>query len=454
METRVNNKGLKRSRPLNTIPPGEGTVVYWMSRDQRAEDNWALLEAQSLALSRRSPLRVVFCLTPAFNEAPLRAYRFMLEGLKETAQTLSALNIPFALLPKRELLPLYLKKIKAGLLVCDFSPLREARLWKQELLKVFEVSAIEVDAHNIVPAWLVSNKAEIGARTLRPKINRLLPQALIDFPQLEKHPFCSASTDLPEIAFDEAFRHIQAPQGPGSLPPFTPGSAAGLKQVRSFMGRLPFYAEQRNDPTLNAQSGLSPWLHFGQISAGRVALEVLRSGMEEAICAPFLEELIVRRELADNFCLYRPDYDNISVFPAWATASLSAHLADARPYLYTREELENAQTHDLLWNAGQKQMVLTGKMHGWVRMYWGKKILEWSVTPEEALGNAIFLNNRYSLDGRDPNGYAGIAWCIGAIHDRAWPSRPIYGKVRSMTESGARRKFNVQAYIAQVEAMH
>lgn len=444
---------MKRSRALNSLALRRGTVVYWMSRDQRAQDNWALLEAQALALETQSPLRVVFCLASTFGEAPQRAYRFMLNGLRETFKVLLGLGIPFTLLPDRMHLPAFLDKVEAGALVCDFSPLREPVAWKKELLQAIGIAAFEVDAHNVVPAWLASPKAEIGARTLRPKIARMLSQALIEFPPLEKHPFPAPSVALPEITFEEALRLVRARQTPVDSLPFSPGTAAGSALIQNFIERLSSYSTGRNNPTLDAQSGLSPWLHFGQISAQRVALQVLNSGYDEESRAPFLEELIVRKELADNFCLYRPDYDKVSVFPGWASASLKDHLSDPRPYIYDREALENADTHDLLWNAAQTEMTVTGKMHGWLRMYWGKKILEWSKTPQEALDKAIFLNNRYSLDGRDPNGYAGIAWCIGAIHDRAWPSRLIYGKVRSMTESGAKRKFDVKKYIGRVLAL-
>ena len=220
-----------------------------------------------------------------------------------------------------------------------------------------------------------------------------------------------------------------------------------------FFSRLSLYDSERNNPVIEAQSGLSPWLHFGQISAQRVAFETLRNEADTSLSASFLEELIVRRELADNFCLYRPNYDSVDVFPTWAQASLRDHLADPRPYNYSIETLEKAQTHDPLWNAAQMEMVITGKMHGWMRMYWGKKILEWSPNPEEAMQKAIFLNDRYSLDGRDPNGYAGIAWCIGGVHDRAWPSRPIFGKIRYMNAAGAQRKFDTQGYIRRVNRL-
>ena len=200
----------------------------------------------------------------------------------------------------------------------------------------------------------------------------------------------------------------------------------------------------RNNPNLDGQSNLSPYLHFGQIAASRVALEVIKS-MKDA--GAFLEELIVRRELSDNFCYYNQNYDNLQGFPAWARSTLEEHSRDRREYLYTVEELERGSTHDDLWNAAQLEMVQRGKMHGYMRMYWAKKILEWTESPAEALRAAIYLNDRYELDGRDPNGYVGAAWSIGGVHDRAWKERAIYGKVRYMSYNGSKRKFDVPGYI-------
>jgi deoxyribodipyrimidine photo-lyase len=197
-------------------------------------------------------------------------------------------------------------------------------------------------------------------------------------------------------------------------------------------------------------SHLSPYLHFGQLSAQRVALEAQGYDADIPAQEAFLEQLVVRRELSDNFCFYEPAYDRFEGLPAWARETLDRHRTDPRPYLYGLEEFEEARTHDPLWNAAQSQMVKTGYMHGYMRMYWAKKILEWTESPEEALRVAIYLNDRYELDGRDPNGYTGIAWCIGGLHDRAWGERPVFGKVRYMSAGGARRKFDAAAYIDMV----
>jgi deoxyribodipyrimidine photo-lyase len=229
-----------------------------------------------------------------------------------------------------------------------------------------------------------------------------------------------------------------------------PGEAAASAALEAFVAeRLWGYAQRRNDPNAAGQSDLSPYLHFGQLSAQRVALAVSAAPAPDRDREAFLEELIVRRELADNWCLHNEHYDTPAGFPAWSRETLLLHQPDPRPYLYDRGELEAARTHDPLWNAAQNEMVRRGKMHGYLRMYWAKKILEWSPDAAEAMATAIYLNDRYELDGRDPNGYAGIAWSIGGVHDRPWFSRAIFGKVRYMSLSGARRRFDVGAYVAR-----
>jgi deoxyribodipyrimidine photo-lyase len=229
-----------------------------------------------------------------------------------------------------------------------------------------------------------------------------------------------------------------------------PGERAAKKHLNEFIDQgLVLYDSDRNNPVKNGQSGLSFYLHFGQISAQRVALMAL-SGMTDS--SPFLEELVVRRELADNFCYYNPHYDSVQGFPNWARETLRQHENDPREYLYSIKELEEAKTHDELWNAAQTEMVCRGKMHGYMRMYWAKKILEWTSSPAEAMKIAIYLNDRYELDGRDPNGYTGIAWSIGGVHDRAWKERPIFGKVRYMSYNGAKTKFNIKAYIEKINS--
>ena len=283
------------------------------------------------------------------------------------------------------------------------------------------------------------------ARTIRPKIKRLLPEFLDEFPILDPHPHpwqaAAASHRLSDL-------NSRIP-GKGRRQSLVarPGEAAAMDLVRQFLrDRLPRYLE-RSDPNLDVCSNLSAHLHFGMLCAQRVALETLASAPAGEQTDSFLEELIVRRELSDNFCLHTPDYDRVSGFPEWARESLDKHRSDPRPAVYSPEEFERCKTHDPLWNAAQAQMLLTGKMHGYLRMYWAKKILEWSPCAADALTTAILLNDRYSLDGRDSNGYTGIAWSIGGVHDRGWTERPIFGKIRYMNLAGARRKFDVGRYV-------
>ena len=442
----------QRHRPLNQHTYQYGPVVYWLSRDQRARDNWALLYAQELALEQQAPLAVVFNLAPKFLAATCRHYDFMLRGLAETAARLERQAIPFFLLQGEpgQTLPPFLRRCRAGALVTDFDPLRIKRQWRSQVLEQLDIPCIEVDAHNIVPCWLASAKQEYGAYTLRPKIHRLLPDFLTDLPSLQPHPF-SWPEAAPAIDWGRALAEVAADPNVPAVFWCRPGEDAARQCLQAFVQqRLLRYHLDRNDPNLAGQSDLSPYLHFGQLAAQRLAREVQQAEAPPEAKKAFLEELIVRRELSDNFCYYNLEYDKFAGFPEWARKTLSRHRSDAREFLYSLEEFEQGRTHDALWNAAQLEMVHRGKMHGYLRMYWAKKILEWTPSPEEALEIAIYLNDRYELDGRDPNGYVGLAWSIGGVHDRAWQERPIFGKIRYMSLAGCKRKFKVDEYIAMI----
>lgn len=444
----------ERLQALNARDPGRGPVVYWMSRDQRVADNWALVYAQQEALARQVPLAVVFALAPSFPGATARAYAFMLEGLRQVDESLKELGVPLFLLhgDPVAVVPAWVRQHKAGLLVTDFDPLRVKRQWREAVARTVDAACVEVDAHNIVPCRAASPKLEVGAYTLRPKLNRMVEGFLTAFPGLVRHP---VAWRRPVPGTDWAA--VVRGRGDAAVGPvrwLEPGEAAAQRALAGFIRRrLAAYDTQRNDPGLDGQSGLSPYLHFGQLSAQRVALAVSRSAATQEAKARFMEELIVRRELSDNFCHYQPHYDTTAGFPAWAQASHAAHAGDRRPYLYDRARLEAGATHDPLWNAAQREMVCHGKMHGYMRMYWAKKILEWTASPAEALDVALYLNDRYELDGRDPNGFAGVAWSIGGVHDRPWPERPVFGKIRCMTAGGCRSKFDVDRYIRRVDAL-
>ncbi|QSX08858.1 deoxyribodipyrimidine photo-lyase [Alkalibacter rhizosphaerae] len=423
----------KRGRPLNRKSISDGTnVVYWMSRDQRAEDNWALLYAQEEAVKRGKTLSVLFVLVENYPSAQTAHWDYLKSGLKRCQKVLHDHNIPFHLLigDPVDLVPRYVAQTNSCLLVSDFSPLHTSVKWKKDMEDDLGILHMEVDARNIVPCFVASGKKEYGAYTIRPKIHGLLESYLSDFPALlRQHSKISTLKNLPEAS--------------GTLEGHTEGVHPKRSLKRFLDGGLERY-HLRNDPNAEATTRLSAPLHFGHISSQRIALEVMRTHKPDH---GFLEELIIRRELADNFCFYEPNYTKTSAFPPWALETLEKHEKDMRDYLYKPWDLEKARTHDPLWNAAQNQMVHTGYMHGYMRMYWAKKILEWTPNAQSAMDIAIDLNDRYSLDGRDPNGYAGIAWSMGGVHDRAWKERPVFGKIRYMNYNGCKRKFDVNVYI-------
>lgn len=446
---------LDRVRLLKPGQNGTGPVVYWMSRDQRVHDHWALLYAQQEALAHQRPLVVVFCLTDHFSGAALRQYDFMLRGLEEVSRELAELRINFFLLsgnPGKEIGP-FLRRVKAFSLISDFDPLRVKQRWKKAVGRDVSVPFYEVDAHNIVPCWRASSKQEFGAYTLRPKIHKVLSGYVGSFPPLKKHPH-GYSRSCKEISANEILKGLNVDQTIAPVSGTVPGEQAAMRALRSFVkNRLSGYSRRRNDPVQDGQSGLSPYFHFGQLSPQRAALEVSQSSAPQNDQEAFLEELIIRRELADNFCFYNASYDSVQCVPAWAGATLARHARDRREHSYTFRQFESAQTHDDLWNAAQLEMTVCGKMHGYLRMYWAKKILEWTPSVESAWKTAVRLNDVYELDGRDPNGYAGIAWALGGVHDRAWGERNIFGKIRYMNDKGCRSKFDTAKYISTIFSM-
>jgi len=444
-----------RIREINQGIANAGPIVYWMSRDQRVEDNWALLYAKQLADKFKSPLAVVFNLVPEFLEATIRQYGFMIKGLMQVERDLRKLNIPIFLLTgePENTIPTFMKKYKAGVLVADFTPLRISQQWKKQVASKINIPFDEVDAHNIIPAWETSNKQEYAAYTIRPKIHRRLQDYLEDFPSLKKHKYPWPMM-IDNINWTKARKSLQLDKPIGEVAWLKPGEHAAANAMYDFLeNRLVNYNKFRNNPNYNAQSNLSPYLHFGQLSAQRLARETQNHDKDFTSQEEFLEELIVRRELSDNYCLYNANYDNFDGFPIWAQETLNIHRKDKREYIYDLKNFEVANTHDDLWNAAQREMTLTGKMHGYMRMYWAKKILEWSASPEDAQKTAIYLNDKYSLDGRDPNGYTGIAWSIGGVHDRAWTERKVFGKIRYMNYNGCKRKFDIKGYIEKIRHM-
>jgi len=438
---------LRRTRTGNHAPLGTGPVVYWMQRDQRVHDNWALLYAAMQAQERDVPLAVVFNLVDTFGNTTYRHYDFMFTGLAEVEATLKELGISFFLLrgEPTSTIPDFVNRYAVGELVVDQNPLHFTRAWRERIAQILTVRMTEVDAHNIVPVWVASSKAEFAAYTFRPKVVKLLREFLTEFPTLPK---VKSIPPPPATDWKELLDHVHTDRTVSAVSWIKPGSAAGNEALARFCrGGLLGYDSRRNDPNEDAQSNLSPYIHFGQLAPQRVALAVRSANVPAPDREAYLEELIVRRELTDNYCFYTEGYDRVSSAHAWAQKTIAEHAGDVREYVYDRTVLESAVTHDPLWNAMQIQLRTTGKLHGWCRMYWAKKIFEWSSDAQTAIDNALYLNDRYELDGSDPSGVVGVMWSIAGVHDRAWNERPIFGKIRYMNFAGAKRKFDVAAYI-------
>lgn len=368
---------------LNDKEITEGDIIYVMSRELRLEDNWAVLFGLELAEKYSRHFKIIINL-PKYSKAQ---EPFLMEGLNFFSKNLALSKIDFEIskeIPKA-----------TGALIFDFNPLDTT----SGLCSKANFACFEIDSHNVIPARFISQKQEFSAATLRRKIYANLAGFLTEFPN-----------------------------------PFDFKTYTAYEKLQDFIdNKLDNYAEFKNNPEKDVTSGLSPYLHFGFISSQRIALEVIKSNAVRGNKEAFLEELIVRKELADNFCLYGKSYNTFDGILTWARETLNAHRSDIRSYIYSLNQFEHAQTHDVFWNKIQQNLLKNGKIHGYLRMYWAKKILEWSKTPENALKTAIYLNDTYALDGNDPNGYVGILWSIGGLHDRPFTNRFVTGKIRYMS---------------------
>jgi deoxyribodipyrimidine photo-lyase len=442
-----------RRRGLN--PPGK-CVVYWMRRAQRARDNPALNVAIQAGNELKKPVVVFFGLSAKAHHANLRHYTFMIQGLRDVVKELRKRNVGFVLRghPEHGILG-FCAELQPCLVVGDENPLREPERAQAKASAELRTAFWTVDADVIVPTKLLG-KEHYAARTIRPKIRARLGEFLKTLPNpTAKVAWHSAPGKNSPPGVTPFLEHLPIDRSVQPVSGFAGGSAEARRRLKDFLqSRLTGYATNRNKPNLDGTSQLSPYLHFGQIGPHTIALAIQESTAPVQDRAAFLEELIVRRELAVNFVRYNSNYENFDACEAWAKVTLRKHAQDKRRFLYTHRQLQNAETHDPLWNAAQKQMVLSGWMHGYLRMYWAKKILEWSPSPAVAYDIALQLNDRYELDGRDPNGYAGIAWAVVGKHDRAWgPERPVYGKIRYMSYESTSRKFNSRAYIERIAAL-
>jgi len=472
------NKLLKtRIKKLNDSENSNGKcVIYVMSRDQRLQDNHALIAAQKHAIAKELPFAVVFCLYDKVAGRAREQYQFMIEGLYDVESRLNKVNIPFMMLfgDPEEKIGNVIHHTDPDAIYFDFSPLNGPKKLRDTLSSTYAVPMYVVDTHNMIPVWVVSDKKEVGARTIRNKIHRNFSEYLEVPEDVVSHQIAwPGSIKSMSDLTSQIAEVLDKQKNNGSILNFEPGEKAALNHLDSFVqNNLEDYSESRNDPSDNALSGMSPYLHFGHISSLRVAikmrqvangtgadLHLIHSGKmpqaEEAASKKvgsanaLLEEMIVRKELSDNFCYYENDHKSVSSADDWAKKTIDAHDNDPREHIYSYEELEAANTHDSAWNAAQKQMMRTGKMHGYMRMYWAKKIKEWTGDAKTAVSFAIRLNDFYSIDGGDPNGYVGILWSIIGVHDRAWTEREVFGKVRYMNYGGLKRKFNIEAYEKQ-----
>lgn len=449
-----------RDLPLNS--KGE-YILYRMQASVRLRHNFALRYAVEQANDLEVPLRILYTLDPDFPEANLRHFRFLVEGLLDFSrhavergyQLMVEIGSPEAAL--RHHLP------EATLVVLDKGYLRIQRSWQEKVCQLSVAPVYQIEDNLVVPVALASDKAEWAARTIRPRIHRalelLLEDALYELPALLS-PQLQRSFDRDELC-EKLNRFLnEHPLLDRSLPPISMvgGEEEAGQLFRHFVAnQMIEYAEARNDPAKRASSRISPYLHFGQI-APLTLLQLARKGEElvddrligryQDSLDMLVEQLVVRRELAHNYVYYRANYDCYEALPEWTRRTLAKHASDPRPVRYTLQQLIACATHELAWNAAMRELITTGFMENTLRMYWGKKILEWSDSPAEAFALTLYLNNRYLLDGRDANSFVGVAWCFG-LHDRPWVERPIFGMVRYMNEVGLYRKYDMKRYIAQ-----
>jgi len=444
----------ERCRRLNAAPARGGEyVLYWMQSSHRSEENPALRYAVERADRARLPVVAYFGLWPSYPGGNLRHLTFLLEGLADAARSLEDLGIRSVIRIERPDSGVLALAKNASSVVVDRGYLRLPRAWCGTVAGECRCPLVQVEANVVVPVETASPKEEYSAATFRPKVSRLLDRFLrpVQTTPPERSSLDLDLSTLAGISPGAILSRVEINRSVTPSPVFAGGTSEANRRFGAFLENgLDGFTRRRSDPGEDGGSGMSPYLHYGQISPVTLAVLAREHGGEGA--AGFLEELVVRRELAANFVHYNDHYDGFPCLPAWAQRTLGLHRDDPREFLYTRDEFERAGTHDPYWNAAQRQVVHAGMMQGYMRMYWGKKVMEWSASPEEGYATALFLNDRYGLDGRDPSGYAGVAWCFGK-HDRPWRERGIYGTVRSMTARGLERKFTMDRYLERVRRL-
>jgi deoxyribodipyrimidine photo-lyase len=449
----------ERIQPLNdaSVHRSGDYVLYWMQQSQRAEPNGALHRAVRHANDLGLPVRVVFGLMDDYPGANLRHYTFMLEGLQEVQQNLADRGIEMRVEHGNPDDVALRHAPSAAVLVTDRGYLRHQKAWRRRVAEEAACRVEQVEADVCVPVEVVTDKAEYAARTIRPKIHEHLERFLTlpETPPVD-HPSANGSADGLDLADVDALTdQLDLDRSvPAVRPLFRGGRSEAEALLDDFLAsKFDGYDGNRNQIQSQAVSHMSKYLHFGQISPVWLAQKVQAADAPDEDVDSYIEELVVRRELSMNHVHFRPDtYDDYACLPEWARESLAEHADDEREYVYTREELEQSETHDPYWNAAMKEMRETGYMHNYMRMYWGKKILEWTDNPKTAYARTLYLNNRYFLDGRDPNSFANVAWVFG-LHDRGWKERPVYGKTRYMSRGGLERKADPDAYVEKVDRL-
>ena len=446
-----------RIRRSGALRKGARCVVYWMQRGLRIVDNPALDVAIEAANRLELPVVVYFQVIPNYPHANLRHYHFLQQGLRDAEEDAAERGVGFVVRRAPATLEGFLEEVRAALVVGDENPCREPERWRKVLAGRLSIPFWTVDADVVVPSS-VFEKTFVLLHHFRPHLKRELPKYLVAHKNVKPHHEFEKPKQLECWSLSEDITHgfTKLDRTVGPVDTFTGGTHAALKRLKEFAGtELQHYDETRNHPEVRGTSRLSPYLHFGNIGPTTIALAVQKAASDgrasQETAEKFLDELIGWRELSILFVLHEPNYDNWECAPAWARKTLLEHAGDQRPGRYSFDQLERAETGDELWNAAQREMVQTGWMHNYMRMYWGKKILEWAPDPATAFDWAVILNDRYELDGRDPSGYAGIAWAIVGRHDRPWFDRPIFGLVRTMTAASTAKKFDAKRYIEQNE---
>lgn len=433
-------------------------VLYWMERSQRTGDNPSLVHAVHRAHELKLPLLVAAHVNPHEPRMNLRHLEYQLRGLRDVQASLTALGVRFVLSagdPTVQLRPLMQA---AAWVVVDRVYLRHQKSDQITVLQQAESACERIEGDVVVPTHHVTNKREYAARTLRPKIMREI-DAFLDAADTPAYrgDWAEPPATFQEVPFETAYETLRAQtmdDGAWPLPDVPSGEHAASHGLDVFLAdRFNTYDAHRNQPQTDDVSHLSKPLRYGHIAPTTVVRRARTANVNDASLTSFIEELVVRRELAINFVEFSPDdYDRYNTLPEWARKTLDEHRHDERTPRYDLNTLEAADTHDPYWNAAMDEMRHSGYMHNYMRMYWGKKILEWTSSPEEAFQAALVLNDRWFLDGRDPNSYTGVAWCFG-LHDRAWTERAVFGKIRYMNAAGLKRKADPDAYVAKVERL-